>query len=273
MTSSELNLWTKINSFQLDNPGDEFRFSDRVARENGWTKDYAQRVILEYKKFIYLCCVSDQGVTPSDPVDQVWHLHLTYTKSYWNNFCQDTIGKQIHHNPTKGGKKEVKKFNEYYTHLQDLYKAHFNSDPPPDIWQSNEIRFSDIDFQRVNLKRYWLIKKPSRIFFSILTLLLIAIIGMVSIQAVGAVVLYLVISSAAVAVITTLVSTIRKNNKNKSGKGRNGISGCSVTGCFGNSGYHSDGSGRNSGDSGHDAGHSGCSGCSSSGCSGCGGSD
>jgi hypothetical protein len=273
MTSSELNLWTNIDNFQLDKTGDEFSFSDRVARENGWAKDYTQRVILEYKKFIYLCCVSVQGVTPSDPVDQVWHLHLTYTKSYWIDFCQDTIGKQIHHNPTKGGKKEAKKFNEYYTHLQELYKSHFDCNPPIDIWHANEIRFKDIDFQRVNLKRYWLVKKPSRIFLSILTLITIAIVGIISIQAIGAVALYVVISATAIWGIKSLVSGIRKKNKNKSGKGRNGISGCSVAGCFGNSGYHSDGSSHHYGDSGHDAGHSGCSGCSGSGCSGCGGSD
>jgi hypothetical protein len=275
MTSPELIIWTKITNFQLDKTGDEFSFSDRVSRENGWTKSYTERVIQEYKKFIYLCCLSEKGVTPSDPVDQVWHLHLTYTKSYWIDFCQDTLGKQIHHNPTKGGKKEAQKFNGYYTHLQTLYKLHFDSEPPTDIWQPNEIRFSDIDFQRVNLKQYWLIKKPAGRFLSILTLFGIGIIGIISIQATDAVIPILLISIAVILGIAPRISDIRKKKKRKERdeKGKDGTSGCSGTGCLGHSTHHSSGSGHHSNDSGHDSGHSGCSGCSSSGCSGCGGSD
>src|SRR5689334_22236102 len=119
MNSTELNLWTKINDFRLDKPGDQFAFSNRVARENGWSKKYTLRVIDEYKKFIYLCCVSEDAVTPSDAVDQVWHLHLTYTKCYWIEFCQETLGKSIHHHPTKGGNEEAKKFNDYYSRLRE----------------------------------------------------------------------------------------------------------------------------------------------------------
>jgi len=249
MNPTELSLWTKINDFQLDMPETKFTFSDRVARENGWTKDYTQRVIQEYRKFIYLCCVSDEGVTPSDPVDQVWHLHLTYTKSYWIEFCQDTLGKQIHHNPTKGGKEEAKKFNNYYSRLKDIYRYHFDKEPPADIWHTNEIRFSDIDFQRVNLKRYWLIPKPSRYTLSVATLIIIGVIGAISIQANG----YDVLLPIGIFIVIGIVAYLTKD---KNGGG----SGCSTSSCSGG-GHHS----------GHSGCSSGCSGCSSSGCSGCGG--
>ncbi|GAA4338966.1 hypothetical protein GCM10023149_49350 [Mucilaginibacter gynuensis] len=102
MNATETSLWQKIQSFQLDQPDADFSFSARLARENGWTAAYTHRVINEYKKFIFLCCVSEQGVTPSDPVDQAWHLHLTVTRSYWIDLCRDTLGSEIHHNPTKG---------------------------------------------------------------------------------------------------------------------------------------------------------------------------
>jgi hypothetical protein len=281
MNLSELNLWTKINDFQLDVPGDEFTFSDRVARENGWTKDYTKRVILEYKKFIYLCCFTEQGVTPSDPVDQVWHLHLTYTKSYWINFCQNTLGKQIHHNPTKGGEKEAKKFNNYYEHLKDIYRYHFDNEPPRDIWQPAGVRFSDIDFQRVNLKRYWLIRKPAKRFFSILVSIPIAIFVAISFQAVGIgwnIAFFIIIGLGALSFFLYPEYYQSKKKKKKDG----GCSGCGGGGCtdstgpyYADSGHHSGGHHHNSGDSGYDSGHSGCSsgcsGCSSSGCSGCGG--
>lgn len=114
MTDKEMELFEKIQAFELDDNSASFKFSERLARENGWSKTYTHRVIDEYKKFIFLCCISDSGVTPSDPVDQAWHLHLTFTKSYWIDFCQNTLGQQIHHNPTKGGDNEREKFKNFY---------------------------------------------------------------------------------------------------------------------------------------------------------------
>jgi len=253
MNSTEVGLWTKINDFQLDKDGSEFSFSDRVARENGWSKSYTLRVIGEYRKFIFLCCVSDEGVTPSDPVDQVWHLHLTYTKSYWIEFCQETLGKQIHHNPTKGGKEEAKKFNSYYSRLKDIYRYHFDTEPPIDIWHTADVRFSDIDFQRVNLRNYWLVKKPRKRFFTILTLIVIGLIGLISIQASGG-----LVAIVAMILFGLGLAYVLNNDDGKGGSGCSGYTGGSGGSC---SGHHS-------GDSGCS---SGCSGCSSSGCSGCGG--
>ena len=154
MTEHEKLLWQRINNFQLDEPGLAFKFSDRLARENGWTIVYAKRVIEECKKFIFLCCVSDHGVTPSDPVDQAWHLHLTFTRSYWIDLCKETLQKDIHHNPTKGGMHEAQKFDVYYTSSQQLYLEKFRTTPPPNIWQDNDTRFSDINFKRVNVGTY-----------------------------------------------------------------------------------------------------------------------
>src|SRR6185295_3548465 len=97
---------------------------------------------------------TNAGVTPSDPVDQAWHLHLTYTRSYWIDLCKNTLGKEIHHNPTKGGEKEAKKFEHYYSDLHSLYKEKFLVEHPGDIWHDSRTRFTDIDFQRINLRRY-----------------------------------------------------------------------------------------------------------------------
>ncbi|MEE1898493.1 hypothetical protein V1389_09110 [Flavobacterium rakeshii] len=101
MTAPQKELWDKISNFRLDDPDASFTFSARLARENGWTKEYTNSVIEEYRKFIFVCCVSKSSVTPSDPVNQVWHLHLTYTKSYWIDFCKNTLQREIHHKPTK----------------------------------------------------------------------------------------------------------------------------------------------------------------------------
>src|SRR4051794_21859641 len=76
-------LWQKIKAFELDRAGDGFPFSARLARENGWSRSFAFRVIEEYRRFVYLMATAPHPVSPSDAVDQAWHLHMTYTRSYW----------------------------------------------------------------------------------------------------------------------------------------------------------------------------------------------
>ena len=43
----------------------------------------------------------------SEQVDAAWHLHLTYTRSYWDRFCKETLGQPLHHDPTRGGPAEA----------------------------------------------------------------------------------------------------------------------------------------------------------------------
>lgn len=246
MTVDENILWKKISTFNLDDESSSFKFSTRLARENGWTLSYSKAVIEEYKKFIFLCCIHKTGTTPSDQVDQVWHLHLTYTKSYWIDLCRNTLSKEIHHNPAKGGQKEGEKFDDYYTETIKLYKDKFKAEPPKNIWPDNDTRFSDINFQRVNLKKNWVIRRPS-FRKSNISIFIILILSLFFIQSQSS------DSSGAIFGLVVVLSIITWNVfKNKGGG--NG-SGCSTGGC---------------GD-----GHSGCggdSGCGS-GCSGCGGGD
>lgn len=159
---SKRELWERINQFEFDDLDSEFTFSQRLARENNWTLEFTLRVLFEYKRFIYLICVSDQPMTPSDSVDQAWHLHLLYTQSYWISFCKETLGRDIHHGPTKGGKQEKEKHRDYYIRTKKKYQEVFSEPPPEDIWPSEEIRFSEIRFARINLHRNWVIPKLKR---------------------------------------------------------------------------------------------------------------
>jgi hypothetical protein len=256
MTHTETALWNRILNFQFDQPDTSFTFSTRLARENGWSKTYADRVILEYKKFLFLSVISPGALTPSDTVDQAWHLHLTYTKSYWVDLCRDTLHRDFHHNPTKGGVAEAQKFDGYYTSLQTLYEQYFGTRPPADIWQPNDERFSDINFQRVNLRKYWLVKRPSVKQWQVMTVCTLVVIAGVSIQATGSLLpMYVVIGMCVFFIYRAIKSKGSSNNSDGSGG-----SGCSAD--------SSSGHGHHGGDSGCS---SGCSGCSGSGCSGCGG--
>ena len=67
-------LLERIMAFPLDESGVDLPFSHRLARENSWTDEFAARVIREYKRFVYLAMTANHPVTPSDAVDQAWHL-------------------------------------------------------------------------------------------------------------------------------------------------------------------------------------------------------
>ena len=104
MDRERLQLWEKIRDFELDDPTASVTFTERLARENDWSLGFAVRVVQEYMRFIYLAATASHQVTPSDAVDQAWHLHLIYTRSYWDDLCRGVLGRPIHHGPTKGGR-------------------------------------------------------------------------------------------------------------------------------------------------------------------------
>ena len=159
MTDAHQTLWLKIEAYQLDQPDVSFPFSQRLARENGWSPRYAQRVIAEYKRFIFLCCVRAEPCTPSDAVDQAWHLHMTYTHAYWQDFCGRTLGRELHHNPTEGGSAEAAKFDHAYNATLNAYHVYFGEDAPADIWPPAIQRFAARQFQRVETGQYRLLRK------------------------------------------------------------------------------------------------------------------
>jgi hypothetical protein len=161
MTSQQQELWLSIKNFELDDPHASFSFTDRLARENDWDLEYSLRAVGEYKRFIFLMCIAEHPVTPSDQVDQVWHLHLLYTQSYWVDMCTHILRRQLHHGPTKGGDSEKNKFENWYAKTLTLYTEIFSVSPPADLWPESKTRFSDIHYVRVNTRKNWIITKPS----------------------------------------------------------------------------------------------------------------
>ncbi|MEN1681472.1 MAG: hypothetical protein AAGJ46_17970 [Planctomycetota bacterium] len=147
-------LWTRIDALELDDETATLTFSRRLARENGWSHAFARRVIDEYKRFVYLAMTAGHEVTPSDEVDQAWHLHLTYTRSYWQDLCGTVLGQPLHHGPTKGGEAEGARFEDQYERTLASYPDAFGEAPPPDIWPPAEVRFGEAAyFVRINTRR------------------------------------------------------------------------------------------------------------------------
>lgn len=160
-TGKRAELWQRITAFELDDPDARYPFSARLAQENSWTRAYALRVIDEYKRFVYLCMIAPSPPCPSEQVDEAWHLHLTYTRSYWQEFCEQALERPLHHEPTRGGSSEHAKHVALYEQTLAEYRRVFQSEPPADIWPPAAIRFDARHAPRkVDLSRHYVIPKP-----------------------------------------------------------------------------------------------------------------
>lgn len=155
--------WQKIRQHILDDPEADLPFTRRLARENRWTVDFAVRVVEEYRRFCYLAVAAGHPVTPSDEVDQAWHLHLLYTRDYWEDFCPNVLGTKLHHGPTRGGTDEGRRYDEQYNSTLDSYMRLFGQTPPRDIWPITAVRFGPrMIGVRVFPSEVYILKKPWR---------------------------------------------------------------------------------------------------------------
>ena len=160
--SQQVELYDRIQALAIDQPGASFLFSTRLSRDHQWSLIYTQRVIEEYKKFLFVAIVADHPVTPSETVDQAWHLHLIYTNSYWDDLCAQILPKPLHHHPTQGGQQQRELFWDCYSKTLDTYESFFGYCAPVDIWPAPATRFRQAGkFRQVNSQDHWVIPKPS----------------------------------------------------------------------------------------------------------------
>ncbi len=150
MNIQELTTWTRLSGLEFDAADTAFPFSARLARDNGWSPAFAAEAIEEYRKFCFLAVHAGHPVTPSDDIDQVWHLHLTYSRHYWDTLCRDKLERPLHHGPTQGGSAEGRKFHDWYEATLASYRRYFG-EPPNDVWPAASERFHERnDFVRIN---------------------------------------------------------------------------------------------------------------------------
>lgn len=126
-------LWQRIKAFAIDDPSEARPFSARLAAEQCWTSELTAAVIEEYKRFLFLAVIADHPVTPSATVDKVWHFHLKYSESCWEEFCATVLGQVIHHNTADATAANAARFAQQYERTLQAYRIYFG-DPPLAIW-------------------------------------------------------------------------------------------------------------------------------------------
>jgi len=134
-TLNQQEVWDRMANFRFDpNPDAPYTFRARVTKRNGWTPEFTELAVQEYLKFIYLYWLTDGGVAPSRWIDEVHHIHLLYTESYWINMCRDTLGKAIHHQPGNGTPQGIADNAARFARVFDVYPKVFGCDPPAEAW-------------------------------------------------------------------------------------------------------------------------------------------
>ncbi|MCU7617566.1 hypothetical protein NZ698_10185 [Chryseobacterium sp. PBS4-4] len=151
------NLWQRIQGFSLDAQNASFPFSKKLEQEENWTADFTKKAIEEYKKFVYLCCISPNGASPSEIVDKVWHMHLIYTQNYWEDFCPNVLKMNLHHHPSKGGFEEKSKHQNWFSETLENYKEIFQKEAPDEIWKYQNKKSSGSRFWNFGFKFFLLI--------------------------------------------------------------------------------------------------------------------
>lgn len=153
------DLLARVMAFELDDVDSPMPFTKRLARDNRWPLAYAIRVVREYRRFVFLAMCAGHTAVPSEQVDQAWHLHLLYTRSYWDGLCADVLDRPLHHGPTRGGEQD--KHESLYRQTIDSYARLFGVSPPEDIWPSVRERFRGAHTGvHVYASDYWLIPRP-----------------------------------------------------------------------------------------------------------------
>ncbi|TGX52338.1 hypothetical protein E5A73_16220 [Sphingomonas gei] len=141
-TPADHPVWNRLSRYIIGPEDAALPFADRLARDNGWSRAEAERVIEEYKRFCFLAVTAGHPVTPSDQVDQAWHLHLTHTRDYWERFCPGILGRPLHHGPTAGGSDEQHRYFLQYAETLRSYEQVFGS-PPADLWPDAARRLNE----------------------------------------------------------------------------------------------------------------------------------
>lgn len=128
-------------------------FTEAFMEEQMIDNNTALTWMLEYKKFLTLAYFSSKMITPSEQVDQVWHMHMTYTRHY-RMMWQQLMKRPFKHQPTAGGEAENTKWDDLYNNTISLYEQIFLTPPPDYAWGDSKARFDQKYFTYRNVNIY-----------------------------------------------------------------------------------------------------------------------
>lgn len=139
-TQGRTQLWERIRRHDFE-PAQPFNFVARLAHEQRWSLVQARAAVEAYRRFCFLAMISPTPVTPSVAVDEVWHLHLIYSRDYWDVWCGQVLRQPLHHDPTPGGTEAQRLYRQQYAQTLALHERFFEA-PPAALWPATHERFA-----------------------------------------------------------------------------------------------------------------------------------
>ena len=98
MAVTHPELWEQISQTPIGG-NDAALFIKKLIKVFGHQR-LALDAIKQYKCFLYLAATQSSSVVPCLAVDEVWHLHLTFSHDYWQVWAP-LLKKELHHKPSK----------------------------------------------------------------------------------------------------------------------------------------------------------------------------
>jgi hypothetical protein len=160
MRVNELPQLNRVLTHQVGNDGGK-AFLRKLATLHGWEDEFALGAYQEYLRFCYLVVThaDQQQLSPSYIVDQVWHLHLTYSQDYWKVFCPSILQFELHHQPANGSQQDAFAMREQYAQTIKRYRTEFG-EIPHEYWPSMLKQLQGVRHTRlVDQSRFWVIPK------------------------------------------------------------------------------------------------------------------
>ena len=147
--------WQRISDWLHQDTPLSRTFHRQLAEATGWSATECRAAIEEYRRFCLIAALHDGQASPSPEVDQVWHLHLTFTLDYWREFCPQRLGIELHHQPGFGRPGEAQQLRHLYAVTLERYQALFGL-PPERWWPTHALLRTDRRKQGfVGLHRVW----------------------------------------------------------------------------------------------------------------------
>ena len=251
------DLYVKLETLRIAPPGACRTFEQRLAIEQRWTEEFTAGAMREYRRFLYLAATCGHRVSPSPAVDAVWHLHLLYTRSYWDDLCGRVLQKPLHHDPATGALEEKARLVDDYRLTLQSYERCFGEPAPTLYWHAPHKAAGD-QSAHVPRLRSWLASRTTQV--TSVALLLVLVTG-VTVSRVLDWVVPLGLFAGTATLALWWKSRSRKTDRDPSS---------TPPACGGGWGGHSDSRHHGSDDAGGSSGDSSCSGGGDGG-GGCGG--
>jgi hypothetical protein len=124
-------LWLKLNVMNAQGLQAFAPMMKMAEQQMGANAEMAQRVIEEYRKFLFLAMRAGHQVIPPGIINDVWMAHIQNAQNYWEN-----LGQMISERPATQGidAKTFSNMADAWSATLQSYEKIFGMKPPMDIW-------------------------------------------------------------------------------------------------------------------------------------------